>query len=180
MRYRSSILMFGGAIPALIMIPLAAGLTIGSQNFRQVALARKRTFNTYMANVGVIKELGAKITPKMPVLDWQRDLAGGDQYTKIGDILSRVESEASAVLRKEKFRKETTAHAFSPEIKQSSEQYNIGFAGRFGAIEGAALTLETHRPNMLLTAMTITAPDRTKPEELLTADSTYIVLTDNQ
>ena len=169
--------MYGVILHSLYIVPIGAGLAVGYSKFTEEALNRQRVYALYNTNRATAAELEKKNKPDMQKLNWHRDLASSDQYAKIGSLLNDAETEAGSALKREKFRKEPALKQFSPDTQAMGEDYGIGFTGRYGALQAAALNLELHRPNMLLTSMTLTAPaatsERTAPP-LLTADTTYL------
>ena len=158
MKYLPSIAVYGALAHSIYIVPLAVGLAIGYSKFSEEADRRQRVYDTYLTNERISAELEVKVKPHLEEIRFQREIATNDQYAKIGEILGGVEFDAGASLKREKFRKEPTRRQFAPDVQAIGEDYGIGFSGRYGALQSAALKLEMHRPNIFLTSFTLTAP----------------------
>lgn len=177
MKYLPSIVLYGVIAHALYILPLGIGVVVAVSKFGDEADRRERVYQQYRTNERTAEDLSVKVKPHLDAISFERDVAVADQYAKIGDILGRVEGDAGASLKREKFRKEPAKRQFAPDLLTVGEEYGITFSGRYGALQSAALKLELHRPNMFLLSMTLTAPgDRSAA--MLVSESTYLSFID--
>lgn len=178
MKYASSIFVHGLLVPGLVLVVLTGAGTIGWSKFKAEVDRKRQIYETQKSNEATANELAAKVRPFVPRLLLWKGITSGDQYEQIGDALVKLEGESQrSQLARERFRKESVAVPFSPDIKCPAEIYTLGFRGRYGALHAATLSLETHRPNMMLTQMSIVARLAEGSHTLLSADCSYTVFT---
>lgn len=180
MKYLPTILIRGLVIPLMAFLIVGALVGTGTSIFQEEARKRQERYDGYVQNKAMVDELKKRVLPNLWLLNVYRNLADGDQYTKIGEDLRVVESTlGSDVLRRTMFRKGKTPSAFAGAVTQPTEVIEVSFDGTFRTIQEAHLNLEIHRPNVFLEGFKLDFKDANPqlgyPQPYIQSQSRYTV-----
>ena len=175
--YLSSILVFGFLLYGLIFLALfVVPVSIGFSLFDTESQIRKERYHLFQVNKKTIAQLQEKLKPLVSQIDYMNKLVSKNPMEKLAACLDEQEKKfpTRAVVR-EFFKPHFQSSRFGSKMHLGTHDFQVGFVGRYGAIEGLTLAYETLFPNLFLTNLDVKVIETDAEKKALLFDANYVL-----
>lgn len=173
--YRASILLFGLALPAAVILLLFGGCFLLRSKMNESLERNTLLFRAYEANRFKAIEIESRVANQRPHLDYWTKLLSEESSSAVNNHLRLLgETLPSKEYQKGGFERTSGSGGLGVASAQRSSQIRLAFRGTFRTMQQAFLDLESRLPQLQLQELRITPnPNSQNPTPLLNFQVTY-------
>jgi hypothetical protein len=158
MKYIGSIIMWGVVVPFLVLAIMAAVFYATWSYMNGEVKARQIRYEGYLANTKRIKELTPKVRARMWELLYLREVLLSEQPVAVNEAFRAADEDFSKRNEVRRYAYSSGERGLSPwgaSTQAPFDVLNVGYEGKFGAMQTMFLNVELRRPNLFLENLTV-------------------------